>query len=96
MTYFYQIWKSYLVVTVEVQRTVLYVCKELVMGLGLLFTGRCKINVTPPQTLPSWNFFGGHLTAANYATAKATLLTKSQAKGKDGYRSTELYLWKPN
>ena len=35
---------------------------------------------------------GGHLSAANYATAKATLLTKSQTKGKDGYRSTELYL----
>ena len=35
---------------------------------------------------------GGHLSAANYATAKATLLTKSQAKEKDGYRSTELYL----
>ena len=27
---------------------------------------------------------GGHLSAANYATAKATLLTKSQAKGKMG------------
>ena len=35
---------------------------------------------------------GGHLSAANYATAKATLLTKSQTKGKDGYRSTPLYL----
>ena len=32
------------------------------------------------------------MSAVNYATAKATLLTKSQAKGKDGYRSTELYL----
>ena len=35
---------------------------------------------------------GGYLSTANYATAKATLLTKSQAKGKDGYRSTKLYL----
>lgn len=35
---------------------------------------------------------GGHSSAANYATAKATLLTKSQTKGKDGYRSTELCL----
>ena len=35
---------------------------------------------------------GGHLSATNYATAKATLLTKSQAKGRDEYRSAELYL----
>ena len=34
----------------------------------------------------------GHLSAANYATAKATPLTKPQAKGKDEYRSAELYL----
>lgn len=34
----------------------------------------------------------GHLTAANYEAAKATLLTKVQTKGKDEYRSDTLYL----
>lgn len=33
-----------------------------------------------------------NLTAANYETAKATLLTKTQSKGQDSYRSTTLYL----
>ena len=33
-----------------------------------------------------------NLTAANYESAKATLLTRSQSKGKDAYRSASLYL----
>ena len=33
-----------------------------------------------------------NLSAANYETAKATLLTKVQSKGKDDYRSDTLYL----
>lgn len=38
---------------------------------------------------------GGNLTAANYETAKATLLTKTESsKGKDTYRSQTLYLQK--
>lgn len=32
-----------------------------------------------------------NLTASNYETAKATLLTKLQSKGKDDYRSDTLY-----
>lgn len=35
---------------------------------------------------------GRNLTAANYETAKATMLTKRQAKGKDSYRSAALYV----
>ena len=34
-----------------------------------------------------------NLTAANYESAKATLLTRAQSKGKDAYRSATLYLW---
>ena len=37
---------------------------------------------------------GGHLMSVNYETAKATMLTKAQAKGKDSYRSSSLYLRK--
>ena len=33
-----------------------------------------------------------NLTAANYESAKATLLTTAQSKGKDAYRSAALYL----
>lgn len=33
-----------------------------------------------------------NLTAANYESAKATLLTRAQSKGKDAYRSAALYL----
>ena len=33
-----------------------------------------------------------NLTAANYDSAKATLLTRAQSKGKDAYRSALLYL----
>lgn len=33
-----------------------------------------------------------NLTAANYESAKATLLIRAQSKGKDAYRSATLYL----
>lgn len=35
---------------------------------------------------------GRNLTAVNYETAKATMLTKRQSKGKDSYRSAALYV----
>ena len=34
----------------------------------------------------------GHLIRANYEAAKATLLTQRQAKGKETYHSTSLYI----
>lgn len=37
-----------------------------------------------------------NLTAANYETAKATLLTRVQSKGKEAYRSDALYLRQSN
>ena len=52
-----------------------------------------RLNGSAVETLFS-HTTGGHLMSVNYETAKATMLTKALAKGKDSYRSSSLYLRK--
>lgn len=53
-----------------------------------------RVNGSAIETLLSQlkHTTSGHLTGANYEAAKATLLTQRQAKGKETYRSTSLYI----
>ena len=53
-----------------------------------------RVNGSAVETLFSQlkHTTAGNLTATNYEAAKATLLTKVQAKGSDDYRSDTLYL----
>ena len=53
-----------------------------------------RVNGSAVETLFSQlkHTTGSNLTAANYESAKATLLTRGQCKGQDTYRSAALYL----
>ena len=53
-----------------------------------------RVNGSAVETLFSElkHITGGNLSAANYESAKATLLTKRECKGQDSYRSDVLYL----
>ena len=53
-----------------------------------------RVNGSAIETLLSQlkHTTSGHLTRMNYDTAKATVFTRRQAKGKEAYRSTSLYI----